>query len=161
MKYIPSLKAYLLCICFMLSGATLVQAQEYDFLIGARLGTYISGSLVKKAGEGRTYEGMIGLTREANQSDFIMGAFYKFHFPISEQLPTLNWYIGGGAYFTLSDLSGRNVYNFDPGIITGMEYTLEDQPVNFFLDVSPYYRLKESVESNFNIQANVGVRYLW
>ncbi|MDF1695044.1 MAG: hypothetical protein P1U56_04405 [Saprospiraceae bacterium] len=161
MKQFNFLKFYFLTAWFMLLGMQTSLAQEYDFLIGARLGTYISGSVVKKASEGRTYEAMIGITREANQSDYVFGAFYKFHVQISEQLPSLNWYAGGGAYMKLSDITGRNVYNFSPSIISGMEYTLEDSPVNFFIDVSPYYRVNGSDDSRFNIHANVGVRYIW
>lgn len=137
----------------------MLQAQDYKSALGARLGTYISASYSTYLSEARSVEAMVGITREANQSDYILGGFYKLHMDVTSQAPTLKWYFGLGMYIDLKSVAGNKVL-FSPSGIVGLEYTLEHTPVNFFVDVSPYYSLNSNIDSKFNTHANLGVRYV-
>ncbi len=141
------------------SFSKVAQAQDYKSALGGRLGTYISVSFSTYVTEGRSIELIGGFTREANQSDFLVGGFYKIHGNVTAQVPTLKWYFGGGFYLNLKNDSGDNT-SFAPGGIIGMEYTLDHTPVNFFIDASPNYNLNSDTDSNFDLHANLGVRYV-
>ncbi len=147
---------FLFLVCF----SQFVQAQDYKSSIGGRLGTYAAVSFSTYLSEGRSLEAMAGITREANQSDFIFGSFYKFHLGVTAQVPTLNWYAGIGLYINSRKETSENRVSFAPAAIVGMEYTLEYTPVNFFIDVSPNYDSATVLNSKFNVHANLGVRYI-
>jgi len=152
-------KSLVFIIFLLVTIGQSVQAQDYKSALGGRLGTYISISFSAYVSEDVSIEMIGGLTREANQSDFIFGGFYKYHRNVTSQVPSLNWYFGAGFYVNLKDEASEKV-SFAPGGIIGMEYTLDHTPVNFFIDASPNYNLNSDSDSNFNIHANLGVRYV-
>jgi hypothetical protein len=134
--------------------------QDFKTALGARLGTYTSVSFTSYISEGRSYEVVAGITREANQSDLIFGGFYKFNVNLSSQIPTLTWYTAPGLYMNIEKLAEERKVSFAPSVLVGLEYTLEQTPVNFFLDLSPYYITGSFKKSEFNMHANLGVRYI-
>ncbi|MEM9547401.1 MAG: hypothetical protein AAGA77_15585 [Bacteroidota bacterium] len=149
-----------LFICIISLNQT-AAAQDYRSAIGGRLGSYISGSFTTFTSEDRSVEIIAGITREANTSQFLFGSFYRFHFDVTSQLPTLKWYAGLGLYInSLEKEASSSELTFLPSAIIGMEYTLEHTPVNFFLDLSPYYNTDSATDSNFDVHANLGVRYI-
>jgi len=152
-------RSLLFSIMFFVCSIQLAQAQDYEGSFGGRLGTYTAVSLSIYTAEGRSFEALLGLTRVANQSDFLIGSFYKFHFDVTSELPTLKWYSGLGLIASFEEELGHNKVKFSPSAIVGMEYTLEHTPVNFFIDVSPNYKINS--ESKFRVHANLGVRYIF
>ena len=143
----------------LISFAQMGQAQDYNSSIGGRLGTYVSLSFTKYLSEGRSMEFLGGITREANQSDYILGAYYRIHKPVSSTVPSLNWFFGLGILLNLQD-DGDDDISATPAGIIGMEYSLEHAPVNFFVDISPYADLRDNIDDTINLHANLGVRYI-
>ena len=153
-------KTVILSFILLLSTTQLLTAQDYNNAIGLRLGTYVGASFTTYTSEHNSIEVIAGITRQANQSDYIFGGYYKFHFAISSDIPTLNWFTSLGLLLFLEEEVGKNKINIAPSALIGLEYTLEHTPVNFFIDVSPYYNLTSDMDSKFSIHANLGVRYL-
>lgn len=155
-----SIYSRLLILSFfiLIISSQITHAQDYKSSLGVRLGTYISTSFSTYISEGRSVEGLAGITREANQTDFILGGFYKFNMDVTSQVPTLKWYFGAGLYLNFNNEAGN--VSFLPSSIIGMEYTLEHTPVNFFLDISPFYNINSNSDNSFNIHANLGARYV-
>jgi hypothetical protein len=154
------LKTVILSIILLLCTSQLLTAQDYNKAIGLRLGTYVGASFTAYTSEHKSVEAIAGITRQANQTDYLFGAFYKYHFVVSSDIPTLNWFSGVGAFLFLEEESSSNKLNVAPSAVIGMEYTLEHTPVNFFIDVSPHWNITTNTDSKFNIHANLGVRYV-
>ena len=154
------LKPVILSFILVLCAGQITQAQDYNKAIGLRLGTYVGASFTTSTSDYRSIELIAGITREANQTDYIFGGFYKFHLVISSDIPTLNWFSGVGALLLLVEDGNNNKINIAPGALVGLEYTLEHTPVNFFIDVSPYFNVTTKNDSKFNIHASLGVRYV-
>ena len=155
---IPSL---IFIMLLLLGSIKISSAQDYRSSVGGRLGTYVSGSFTTFTTETQSLESIAGITREANDSQFLFGSFYRFHFDVTSQAPTLKWYTGLGLYVnSVEEALTKSKLTFLPSAIIGMEYTLEHAPVNFFIDASPYYNSKDSSDSNFDVHANLGVRYV-
>lgn len=154
------IKPFVISFIIVLSFSQVSSAQDYKTSIGGRLGTYVAVSFSGYSSEGRSVEGIVGITREANQSDLIFGGFYKIHFNVSSQLPTLSFYSGVGLYVNIFKVGDVSDVSLAPSAMIGMEYTLEHAPANFFLDVSPYYAIGSNNNSKFNVHANLGVRYV-
>ena len=160
MSAYKTFKTVILSFILLLCTIQLSTAQDYNKAIGLRLGTYVGASFTTYTSEYKSIEVIAGITRQANQSDYIFGGFYKFHLPISSDLPTLNWFSSIGVLLFLEEENGGNKVNIAPGGLVGLEYTLEHSPVNFFIDISPYYKVTSNIDSKFDIQANLGVRYV-
>ena len=157
MKNFDSIIKSVVIFSFLLS-VNFVSAQEYQSSIGLRLGTYSALSYTNNFSESRGIEVLTGITREANQSNYIFGGFYKIQNHVTSNLPTLSYYLGLGTMVNFQkEEGGRSTY-LAPGAITGMEYSLEYAPVNFFLDLTTYYQ--KNLESTLNFHANLGVRYI-
>lgn len=151
-------KILFVTLLILASMAQTVQAQDYESSLGGRLGTYISLSFTNYLSEGKSLEFLGGLTREANQSDYILGAYYRIHNPVSSTVPTLNWYYGLGILLNLQNRFGNNASATPAGII-GMEFTLDHSPVNFFIDLSPYFDFSDN-DNSLYLHASLGVRYI-
>ena len=145
----------------LLGLSTTAMGQDYKSSFGVRLGTYVAASFSASASTSTTFEGLAGITREANQTDYVIGTYFRKHFQVSNVVPTLNLYTGVGALVLLQEEGGENKMNLAPGGIIGMEYTLEHAPANFFLDVSPMYKVNSNASTKFIIQASLGARYIF
>jgi hypothetical protein len=155
-----SLKNLILAFILILCTSPFLVGQDYNKAIGVRLGTYVGGSFTTYASKHKSVEIIAGITREANQTDYIFGAFYKFHLVISSDIPTLNWFSSVGALVFLEEEAGSNKINFAPAAIVGLEYTLEHSRVNFFIDATPYFNVTTKSNTKFSVHANLGVRYV-
>lgn len=160
MRALISLKAFFICCFLLFCSIQMIIAQDYNHAIGLRLGTYIGASYTSFQSENRSIEGIAGIKRQANQTDYVFGGFYKFHVDLSADMPSLNCYAGLGSLFFIEDEFGSNKFNFAPSAIIGLEYSLEQSPINFFIDMAPHFNVTTKVDSKFNVHANIGVRYI-
>ncbi len=117
------LKQFVISSILLLGFSQVSSAQDYKTSIGARLGTYVAASFSGYISENKSLEGIVGITREANQSDLIFGGFYKIHFSVSSQVPTLSFYTGAGLYVNLIKVDDVSDVSIAPSGIIGMEYT--------------------------------------
>jgi len=144
----------------LLWNFTATQAQDYQSSLGGRLGTYVALSYNHYVAENASVEGITGITRLANQSNFLFGGYYKRHVNISSRVSTLSFYFGPGALVNFVSVpDGTNVVLALSGLV-GLEYAMEHVPVNFFLDIGPYYNVNSDLGDDFDLHANVGVRYI-
>lgn len=160
MSNYKSLNIIVFVSLMFLSTFSNLNAQDYGHSVGLKLGTYVGTSFSSYVSENRSFEVIAGITRQANQTDYIFGASFRFHTHVTSEIPTLNWYSGFVAFAFLEEESGSEKVNLAPGVLLGMEYTLEYTPVNFFIEVAPYYDITTKLDSRFDIHANLGVRYV-
>lgn len=143
-----------LCLCGDLS------AQAYKSAVGARLGTSFTGSYKMFISETNALEGIVGLDRTSlgipgfSSTSLVLGAFYQIHKPLDLDGVGFTWYYGFGGFAYIGDFSG-----IVPSGIIGLEYTLEDSPVNFFIDASPGLYIGDG-GSDFDITGFIGARYI-
>lgn len=136
MKKILALTA-LLCL-----AVTLVSAQNYNWAIGARLGTTMSGVSVKhNLNASNAIEGVLSVPY--NNGFNVLG-LYERHIPIISE--GFNFYYGAGAHL------GAYNHDFMLGIdgVVGMEYKFNEVPLALSVDYKPA----------FNIFENTGFRML-
>lgn len=150
------IKAFIVVI-FTLSISSNVSAQDYKSSAGLRLGTYIAASAKAFISEEAAVEVIAGISREGGNSIATVGGFYEIHKQFTNEIPTLKWYFGGGAFVALGSAGIKT--NLAVSGIIGLEYTFESTPLNFFIDGIPYLSLTN--EFKFDAEASLGVRYIF
>lgn len=134
-----------------------LSAQDYKLSAGARLGTYFAGSAKAFIGQKSAVEGIVGISREAGQSILALGGFFQRHHQLTSDIPTLRWYYGAGVFVGLGSGELKTSVSFTGNI--GLEYTMEDTPINFFIDGIPYINVTNN--SKFDTEASIGIRYIF
>lgn len=147
------------------------QAQDYTLAGGVRLGYPTSLSLKYFITESSALEGFVG-RRGYSYLSFgyrsnVVGGAYLMHFPLEiDELPGLKWYVGAGA--------SMFIYSYDNGIADvdrvdsslalhafgGLDYALEDVPINISVDWSPTLIFRGLDSGVFARNASVAVRYI-
>ena len=89
-----------------------------------------------------------------SRTQFIVGGFYQIHNDLTLEGEGFQWYYGGGGYLSLGDATG-----IIPSGIVGLEYTLSDAPVNFFIDAIPGLYIGNG-GTDFQINGALGARYI-
>lgn len=155
-----SLSIALMC-CFFLG-----HAQEYSSAIGARLGVPVAVSYKQFISDANAIEIYGGANFLNLYTNLNVSAAYQIHAPLDDVLEGLKWYYGGGAsvYFwrynrnvSLIDDSGAN---FGVQGYLGLDYKLEDKPVNITIDWVPTF-IFNGIGSLFGAgYGSVGVRYV-
>ena len=141
-----------------------IQGQAYESAVGARLGTFFTGTYKTFIGENTALEGVAGFDRVGGGSIggvsyggatvFVLGAFYEIHNELDLDGTDFQWYYGFGGYIGLG--SGGAIV---PSGIIGLEYTMEDSPVCFFIDAIPGIAIA-SGGSDFQMNGSLGARYI-
>ncbi len=145
----------IIVVIFTLSISSNVSAQDYKSSAGLRLGTYIAASVKTFISEKAAVEVIAGISREGGNSIATVGGFYEIHNQFTNDIPTLKWYYGGGAFIALGNKNIKT--NLAVTGIIGLEYTLESTPLNLFIDGIPYISLTN--EYKFDAEASLGARY--
>lgn len=137
-------------MCFSSSS----YAQSYDSGVGGRFGTLFTASYQKFINESAAFEAIAGVDFNVFQDIFVVGAFYKKYQDLGVEEAPIQWYYGAGA-----QVGFANSTIFGPGGIVGLEYTLSDTPVTFFIDAVPTLWFGKG-GSDFDINGYVGARYI-
>jgi len=138
----------------ILSMAGTLQAQVYNSAVGARLGTFFTGSYKTFISESNALEAVVGFDGYGGRTSLLAGAFFQLHNDLNLDGAEFQWYYGFGGYVLLGDATG-----IAPSGIVGLEYTLKDAPVNFFIDAIPTLFLVSGA-SDFQINGSLGARYI-
>ena len=152
------IKGSVLLIVLLFSGD--IAAQAYQSSAGARLGTSFTGSYKMFISESNAIEGIVGIDRAStgllrqSTTSLLVGAFYQIHNPLDLEGVGFSWYYGFGGLVYLGDITG-----IVPSGIIGLEYTMSDSPVNFFIDASPGLYIGNT-GSNLDIAGFIGARYI-
>ncbi len=144
-----------------------VSGQDYNSAIGGKIGYGLVGSYKTFLNEKAAVEAFAGI----NWSGLVVGGQYQSHSPISD-VERLKWYWGGGAIFSTWSYGlglGKAYSTFGISGVIGLDYSIEDVPVNISLDWSPTIYLWDSFENIYGIStlsrfnsglAAVSVRYI-
>lgn len=151
-----------LVLLTVLGFTTSLSAQTYQSSVGARLGTSFTGTYKMFISETNALEGIVGYDRTSvgipgfrvSSTSIILGAFYEIHNDLNIEGGGLQWYYGFGGLVYLGDVTG-----IVPSGIVGLEYTLKDSPVNFFIDASPGLYIGNG-GTDFDISGFIGARYI-
>jgi hypothetical protein len=132
-------------LIFFVSIVSISISQSYTTALGVRFGT-INGLTVKQSlGGSSVIEGVV--TSRLNWRGLDIMGLYEIHSNLME-IEGLYWYYGGGAH--LSFWNGKYVdWNNSNSAFTvigvdgvlGIEYTLQEHPINFSVDWIPRYNL--------------------
>jgi hypothetical protein len=134
--------ALLFALLFALSLTSEMKAQaNFQSAIGLRLGYPLALSYKFFISEPAAIELYLGIRSYSFYSEFVPGAMYLYHFPISG-VDGLNWYVGGGA--SLYAFNYKNNYCPECGGLAfgingaiGLDYTFADAPINLSVDWLP------------------------
>ncbi|MEL6191829.1 MAG: hypothetical protein AAFR66_07255 [Bacteroidota bacterium] len=143
------------------------QAQNYTTAVGARLGSPISLSAKHFINETSAVEGFVGTRGWATYRWFVVGGAYQYHRPI-ESVDNLQYYFGAGASvffwtydFVFSPEQDFSTTSFGVQGYLGLDYTLEDTPINLTLDWVPTIYVGNGFSTGFaGGFGALGVRYV-
>lgn len=136
-------------ILLFIASANLV-AQPYEHSLGIRAG-YSSGISYK----GFLRHQMAAIEGDVlyNRHGFRLSLLYEYHL---EPFQSKRWlaYFGGGAF------GGNREGEFSTGlsVVTGIEYTVRDLPLNFSVDWRPMMNLYRLFDVDF-LDFGVSIRY--
>ncbi len=151
------IKTIVILLVFTMSSN--IQGQAYESAVGARLGTFFTGTYKTFIGENTALEGIVGFDRVGNSfvgtTLFVVGAFYEIHNDLDLDGTNFQWYYGFGGFVSLGGGSSIIV----PSGIIGLEYTMENSPVCFFIDAIPGLAIGNGV-TDFDINGSLGARYI-
>ena len=155
------MKKSILTIAAALIIGIAVQAQDYNTGIGLR-GGFSQGFTIKHfIGDNTAIEGIIG-TYDFKGGVAVTG-LYEIHARAFE-VPGLNWYYGFGGHLAFLNENHGNVEENTSvlGIdgILGMEYNIEDIPINISVDWKPAFDIIGYTKAGFNRGA-LSVRYVF
>jgi len=151
--------------------------QEVNTAVGVRFGSPYAISAKKFFGEQAAVEIFAGLRPyfALPYSYGTVGGAYLHHIPfgLDDELESLHWYVGGGAAFQFwrynDNFFGGGAFRDDFADVAvrvsgyvGLQYALEDTPIEFTLDVSPSYVVGQTPFNNFRFLGyyTLGVRYI-
>jgi hypothetical protein len=133
----------LVLISIFFTIALSLSAQDYRTSLGVR-GGLPSGLTIKHfLNKNNALEGIMALS----YGGFVVTGLYEFE-KWTGIYPSLNWYIGAGAYAGFWD-AGDNPNLPDTftgsvigiGLVGGLEYTFDEIPLNLALDILPTFNL--------------------
>ena len=97
---------------------------------------------------------------------FRLTGLYEKYFPLTPEVPGLNWFIGGGAHWGIWSDNWKNRYpTRESGIaigvdgIIGLDYKLKNAPLNISLDWQPSFNIigYQYFEGGWG---GIGIRYV-
>ena len=173
------MKRLFLSFAILLATTTIMLAQQrVGSAIGLRFGSPTSLSAKHFFNDEAAVEVMAGFrpyfARDYSYS--FLGAAYQHHMPLDfgdSDLAGLHWYLGAGGTFQfwkykdeffLRNLRGRGDYSTSTIRIAGyagLQYALEEAPIEFTIDWSPSFTLGTTPFNNFRFGFyTLGVRYV-
>ena len=132
---------FLLLSLALLASSQLAHGQVYRTAVGARLGYPVSASIKHFISETSALEAYAGIRPYFRYVGVNASAAYLYHQPI-DAVDNLQWYVGGGASVFFWNYNAGFVNEFASlgfGIngYLGLDYVLDDYPVNLTVDWVP------------------------
>jgi hypothetical protein len=147
----------------MAQSSTVPQANEhtYEKSIGLKI---FPGAVSYKWNwnPGAKAEALLYMSSEG----FRLTGLYEKYFPLTPEVPGLNWFIGGGAHWGIWSDNWRTKYpTRESGIaigidgIIGLDYKLKTAPLNISLDWQPSFNIigYQYFEGGWG---GIGIRYV-
>jgi len=150
-------------IIMLISGAVTVgaHAQSYKSAIGLRLGDPTGVTFKTFISKTNAIELILGTGYWGNNLAF--AGYYQWQNPTG-WTPNLDWFAGPGAHIgfwnqTYQDEHAAGILIGIDGVV-GLEYTLEDIPLNFAFGVGPSIQLTHGPDP-FYWNGGLSVRYIF
>jgi hypothetical protein len=153
-----NMKYSLVSILLFISFFTFSQNQSYKTVIGVKGGYPGYGSVnVKHNLVGNKYieASMGGIGRRGYGNGFYLVGDFEINNSLKEGFL---WYYGGGALVGLSSYLNNSYFQFAPNAVAGLEYVLEDLPLNISVETGPYLFIAPNV--NFVWGGGIALRYV-
>lgn len=157
--------AFLLLLPLMMLSRNEVKAQ-YQTALGVRAALALGLTVKHHLDDVNALEGIV----QTRWGGILITGLYEIHFP-AFQTSGLRWYLGGGAHVGVwgnnsgspwfadnGNGDGGSVIGVD-GII-GLEYTLEDVPINLSIDYKPTFNFVPQTYFNSDNGA-ISIRYVF
>lgn len=142
---------YLMLIPLLLITAS-SSGQAYQTAAGIQIGNDIAGLNAKHfINDKNSVEGIAYIFSNADYIEF--SGLYEYNWPLGD-ITNFTWYAGFGAHIGFWD----DGIIFGPDGVLGLEYTLEDAPVNFALDWHPVIHIGSHNDIDF-ARVGLSVRY--
>ncbi len=151
-----------LTIMLLLVALTIgAQAQSYKSAIGLRGGEPFGVTFKTFINSTNALELIVGSAYWWDT--FAVTGFYQWQKP-TDWTPNLDWYIGPGAHIGFrnsdpNDIDDRGALLIGVDGIIGLEYTLDDIPLNFTLGAGPSIHLTSKYWYHWN--GGFAVRYIF
>jgi hypothetical protein len=154
----------ILSIVFIAFLAVNVEAQTYKTAVGARLGYPLSASFKTFISESSAIEVYAGFRGWSTYSWITVSGAYLIHKPFPS-VENLQWYFGGGAsvyfwnYKSSFGIGGDNTSFGIQGYL-GLDYKIENAPVNLTVDWVPTFFLNGYGSGFGGGYGSLGIRYV-
>jgi hypothetical protein len=151
-------KSFVLTIAIVFASLTL-NAQDYNWAVGARLSDFMGGISVKKSlSEKSKIEGIFAVPywRGIN----LTGLYEQNLVNISKRFPV---YAGAGAHagswkYKSNNDDNKRYFFVGADVILGAEYTFPSVPLSLSIDYKPSYNIAEHSGFNF-ADGGIAIRY--
>ena len=158
------MKKYLLLLfIWMLSLPALAQKSDYSYNRALGIKMFPGAISYKKDwGADARMEALLYI----NSDGFRLTGLYEKYFPLTPEVPGLNWFIGGGAHWGIWSDNWRTRYpTRESGIaigvdgILGIDYKIKNAPLNISLDWQPSFNIigYQYFEGRWG---GIGIRYV-
>jgi hypothetical protein len=136
------------------------QAQTYKHAIGLRGGEPSGVTFKSFLNHNNAIEAIAGWGYGFD--NFLLTGLYEFEKPTG-WAPNLDWYIGFGAHLGFWNQSQADYYEsgivLGADVVGGLEYTLDDIPLNMAIDLIPSFDI---IGGNwFHFKAGISFRYVF
>jgi hypothetical protein len=143
------------------NGSNTVSGHEYDRSIGLKI---FPGAVSYKWkwDQASKAEALLYMSSEG----FRLTGLYEKYFPLTPEVPGLNWFIGGGAHWGIWSDNWKNKYpTRESGIaigidgVIGLDYKLKTAPLNISIDWQPSFNIigYQYFEGGWG---GIGIRYV-
>lgn len=159
-------KIFLVVLLFVGFFGTSSAQQFYQSAVGARLGSPVSASYKTFISESAALEAYAGFRFYGFGSWVNLSGAYLVHQPLGELADGLQWYYGGGASvffwnYTDSALDGLSSTSLGLQAYVGLDYTLDEYPVQLTVDWIPTIFIGDTNLSAFGAgYGSLGIRYI-
>ena len=158
------MKKYLLLLfIWMLALGALAQKSDYSYHRALGIKMFPGAISYKKDwGADARMEALLYI----NSDGFRLTGLYEKYFPLTTEVPGLNWFIGGGAHWGIWSDNWRTRYpTRESGIaigadgILGIDYKIKNAPLNISLDWQPSFNIigYQYFEGGWG---GIGIRYI-
>lgn len=147
MKYMDK---WLVVLTLVFGCFSQISGQKYNSAAGISLGTHFAGDYKVFMTNTTALELIAGLNSDGG-ANIVGGAFYEFMNTVPDY-PDFDWYYGFGGFIQIGDRTA-----IAPGAIIGLEYTMPDEPFNFFINLMPLIYFNSN---GFDVEGSIGARYI-
>jgi hypothetical protein len=152
------MRPFVTLIIFFQTLFSFGQNQSYKTVVGIKGGFpgYGSVNVKHNLGGNKFIEAsMGGIGRRSYGNGVYLIGDFEINNPLKEGFL---WYYGGGALVGFSSFLNTSYFQFAPNAVVGLEYVVEDLPLNISVETGPYLFISPDI--NFVWGGGIALRYV-